>query len=416
MSETSVVPKVYIGGLKRSSDQNVKIAEFDKRPVVAVKSTSKVLERGINCPHILRYLFDTDDGHQIFDDYIFGVKDDLKEVVKALLVNFRFLDANHRPMPQGIQLLRDVIEGLYELYSNGLLHNDLTTENIVICYGEKNLIAKLTRVKEECKSRPGICNYQSLGDIVQACFSWEEWVEQQVTTPKPSKQSTTQNMWSALKVEGENEDDESEQSTEVESSNLEKKSHLPAEVHEFQNCVYKMLSPTDGVVGAEWTRLLKDREDDFYRDPRTLYRHPMFLSPDLCMIFLIQFRMLMHRCLKFTETGVVKNFLTAINKLKTSGWYSNLDPVVQSELRKSPHLVTLDNTQYLLRAIRNVYCHFDDFNDAFTALVGTPPDQMLEYFRVKYPKMLLGIHRVLQFHFKKIKDPLNFMYTFELYL
>ncbi|KAI3890099.1 hypothetical protein MKW92_012587 [Papaver armeniacum] len=337
----------------------------------------------INVYHILKHVMDAEGGRcKLFEPYICTLEELilLKEgkldygqlpctpEERQMLEGFRFLDANNRPTPEGLNFIRDIIEGTYELYSNGIIHGDLTAKNIVVCPGNESgkLIAKLTRIQNNVFSGD---DYYSLGEVVGACFSFLD------------------NM--ALK--------------------------LPPEVDEFQNCVWKMRRPTNkGLVNQEWTALTKSMEVRFITDPRILFRHPLFWNADMCITFMIQYRMLMSRCdnVKWANRKV-KQFTDAVDKVLTPGWFNELPDFVRAEVTQNR---TTDETQYLLRFIRNIYCHFETKSEAFIEEVGTPPDQLFEYFRVKFPTMLLDTHRVLQYYFPVVKQETDFSYSFEKYI
>ncbi|MCL7051927.1 hypothetical protein MKW94_019208 [Papaver nudicaule] len=391
MATTSTLNQVVtIGEVKHIVEEllhvrngSLEISENVKLRITVDQSYDPVIEEKIRSHHILRYIGRAEDGSKLFDPYIMTLEELLQvkkgernlddfvegcsEAVINLLKSFDFLDSDNRPTKGGIDLMRDTIEGLYELYLTGYHHGELTLKNIVICSEEGKLIAKLTRIKGKQKK-----DYYELGNIVHHLFG--RWVG----------------------PEG------------------KEKYVLAPEVDEFQNCVWKMGSKTLGLPESEWIALADERETSFYADPRTIFRHPWFWSADLAITFLIQFRILMTQCYKFKGFQVVSTFRSALDIVKTKGWYDKLDAVVKKS--KAAQNRTTDETQYLLRLIRNMYCHFDEEEDDVKSTVGAPPDELFEYFRAKYPDMLLGVHRVLQHHFSKIKDVVHFSYSFELYL
>ncbi|KAI3884915.1 hypothetical protein MKX03_037851, partial [Papaver bracteatum] len=274
------------------------------------------------------------------------------------LINFRFLNARRRPTEEGLHLVRDVFKGLRAIYSiKGLRHGALNTDNVVICVEDGRLRAKLTGVKGN--------EIVSKADIIASCFQFQE------------------------------------------GSYFD----LPLEVNELWHLIMGKSSTQNQSV--EWKRQVSVTRDRFYEDPTELLKHPMFWSNEMIMTFLVQYRILMAHCNYFQNDKFVIDFIVAVSKIETKGWFNDLPPCVTYGIDSNS---IADQTEFLLRHIRNIYIHPYTRGREFKKLVGTKPEEMFEYFRSRFPWMIVETHTVLQYHFPRVQALTEFGYLFPKYL
>ncbi|KAI3963516.1 hypothetical protein MKW98_022938 [Papaver atlanticum] len=386
--------------LKHEGQEAVWNGIFDNKPVTVMpKFNQDAIERTLITPrHILSRIIDTEDKkYTLFERYICTVEelllvkakllrlDDLQckldEKERELLEEFAFADPSGRPNSKGVDLLRDVIEGLWEIYYHKRIHGNLTTKNIVLCIGQGKLIWKLTRIAGRVINEDGktvfylTSYYISFSEVMAACF-----VRKGVNKDKIR------------------------------------------EVEELWNHINK---PSAGLQKQKWKDIVAKTEEHFRADPRSLFKNPLFWTPDMCIAFISHCRMFIDLCGKWQyDSSEAFRFTNAIKRIhilrKTPegklvrDWSLSLPEVMKLEVSQAGYRTS--ETPELIRYVRNGYFHLEDKDEDFKKAVGAPPDEYYEYFRNLFPDFLLDTHRVCQYYFSRVQAEVRFRYQFEKYL
>ncbi|KAI3911880.1 hypothetical protein MKW92_025173 [Papaver armeniacum] len=362
-------------------------------PVIVVSSTRYPVVHEIgwtDATRILRHLFATEDGgHRLFDHYICPLEDLIsltqergkpepkftvadipcKPEHRPLLEKFAFLDSDKHQTPEGVDFIRDILQGLYEIYTRGLIHGDLSIKNIVVCVENNKLVAKLTRIRNYKVTD----DYTSLSEVMAQCFACED--------------------------------------------NNDK--NRCCEVNELFNHMQMLGGQSLGLTPAQWNELVKDTKRLFLEDPRSLLKNPLFWSAEMCLTFFIYVRILIDICRKdppqtYSKKDQFNDAMAGICRKKD--WLKCLPTDMQNDVKNGGYRYNTIQTEGLIRYIRNGHLHLMDQSVAFKEAVGKPPDEYFEYFRKIFPDMLLDVHRVLQYHFPALQKEIKFPYMFESYL
>jgi len=133
-SEGDVVSKIYynenfsedllldkkLGELDMEAKYHVKLLSFHKLDLKKLSNRDKI--QFVNCRKFTTGINDTKSGKFVLANYEYGGKN-----IKTLLLQ-GMNESTHKKV---LKLFRNVFDGLYYFYDNGISHNDITAENIV---------------------------------------------------------------------------------------------------------------------------------------------------------------------------------------------------------------------------------------------------------------------------------------------
>ncbi|KAL5723850.1 non-specific serine/threonine protein kinase [Ranunculus cassubicifolius] len=296
---------------------------------------------------------------------------------KADLLSAGWETNGYRHTPFPVKILRDVVQACYELRVNRLEHGDLTAKNVVLCVSKERIRAKVMRLKRGTTN--DYADYQSLPKLVEDLFS----------SPK----------------------DETGYS------------YMSHEANDLWLHVQQMTVPNSNVDQREWREHQEISQENFLQDPRTLFKEPIFWSDDKCLQFFVRVRKVLQKCHKSQsyKTPQIQHFLSDIQAISQTDWFMELQDgnvaAVRAQLYDGAYAMYDGNkTEDLLSFIRNMLSHFEEKANDFKVAIGDIPHGFFEFFRSRYPNLLLETRRVLKIHLKTLQGYADVTDTFEEYI
>nr|GEW25655.1 RNA-directed DNA polymerase, eukaryota [Tanacetum cinerariifolium] len=123
-----------------------------------------------------------------------------------------------------------------------------------------------------------------------------------------------------------------------------------------------------------------------------VYDHPLFWNPDTRLTFIREISE------KKVETSLLKAIESICTALLDETWDRKLD-IRLIDAMEVHRTYKYDCVRDLLRFIRNSYGHYKELSMENRATLGMVPTGIERYFRIRFPKLIMEVYKVLKEHY-----------------
>ncbi|XP_057419159.1 serine/threonine-protein kinase/endoribonuclease IRE1-like [Lotus japonicus] len=289
--------------------------------------------------------------------------------------------SNGATSPLLMKLLKEIVAGLRHLHELNIIHGDITPENILVVR-ERNTLC--IRIADMGISRALPVGQSSLAKKNSGMGS-VGWMAPEVLSS--SRQKLVVDSFSlgcliffCLTSGGHPFDPLLERQKNIMCgvSNISAVQHSPEAFHLIEG----LLEPN-----VERRLTLQN-----------VSNHPFFWNPKKCLDFLREVSERLDKAPAFILNDIQ---LIAVGK----GWTAKLDAVLLNQLIPPSHQTSLtyndQEPRDLIKAIRNKYCHYGQLTQPAKRRVGRLPMEFYEYFRSRFPSLLIEVYKVISMHCKQ---------------
>ncbi|KAJ0693771.1 putative protein kinase IRE1 family [Helianthus annuus] len=288
---------------------------------------------------------------------------------------------NGYPSADLLKLVRDIVVGLVHLHDLGIIHRDLKPHNVLIVKG-KRLSCKLSDMGI---SKRLVADVSSLGPNATGSGSSGWQAPEQLCH---GRQTRAMDMFSFACVlffcmtHGEHPfGDHLERDINV-TNNKKVNLSLVKDIPEAVNLFIKLLDPIPELR------------------PKAIevLHHPLFWNSDMRVSFLRD----MSDRVNSENRKVVRVLETKGRVAFGRNWDDKMEPAFISYMGESKHRkYNYKRVRCLLRVIRNSLNHYRDLPKEIQELLGSVPEGFDDYFRCRFPKLLMNVYNVMYLYCKQ---------------
>lgn len=297
-------------------------------------------------------------------------------LVKATIQDIRLWKSNGYPSALLLKLLRDVVSGLVHLHELGIIHRDIKPQNVLIS-NDKNLCAKLSDMGISRRLLPDTSSlgYRATG---HGTFGWQ--APEQLLHGRQTRAMDLFSLGCVLffcVTGGEHPfGDRFERDKNIIKNHMDL--FLVENIPEALELFSRLLHP------------------DPQMRPKALevLHHPFFWESEMRLSFLHD----TSDRIELEDREIGSDVLKALESIAPTAigakWDEKMEPAFLNNIGHYRRY-KYDSVRDLLRVMRNKLNHYRELPAEIQGLLGPVPDGFDEYFRSRFPRLLIEVYKIM---------------------